>query len=205
MSDEKSGQNGYATLWARVAKELEKNDMSANKVAVLETGKIFEKALHDKDLPGKSADGKIKDYAYLFSDPDKLEYARAMTKKLIEKIGFDISTEDTREIIKGYREAVMDLEKIDFRIWTVKEKISLFLKRNFYSFPGKVKQAAAMLLLLSALTFIITETETGRSVSAGLVSINNQFFYRVIPAIALAFATGLLALGILYAYQKKKK
>jgi hypothetical protein len=205
MSDEKSGQNDYDQLWTTVTKELAKNDMSANKVAVLETEKIFQKALSDRNLPGKDTDDRIKNYAYLFSNPDKLRYARAMYKKLITKTDFDINAEDAREIINGYHEAIIDLEKVDFRSWAIKDKVSLFLKRNFYSFPEKIKQAAFVLLLLSALTFIITETETGRSVSAGLVSANNYFFYRVIPAIAMAFATGILALGILYAYQKKKK
>lgn len=205
MSDEKPEQNGYAPLWAGVARELEKNDMSANKVAVLETEKIFQKALGDKDLPGRSIDDKIRNYAYLFSDSDKLRYARAMHKKLIGKIGFDISTEDTREIIKGYREALADLEKIDFQDWTVKEKIGLFLRRHFYSFPRKSKQLLALLLFISVLTFIITETETGRSLSNQLVEANNFFFYRVIPALALIFLVGLISLGILYAYQKKKR
>lgn len=205
MSDEKSGQNGYAPLWANVAKELEKNDMSANKVAVLETGKIFDKALEETDLPGRSIDEKIKDYAHLFSNPEKLKYARAMRKKLISKIGFDISTEDTREIIKGYREAAADLEKAGSRDWTAKEKASLFLKRHFYGFPEKSKEALAVLLCASVLVFIVTETETGRSVSSNLVDMNNYFFYRVIPAIILILAAGLIALGALYAYQKRKK
>ncbi len=205
MSDEKPEQNGYAPLWAGVARELEKNDMSANKVAVLETEKIFQKALEDKDLPGRSIDDKIRNYAYLFSDSDKLRYARAMHKKLISKIGFDISAEDAREIIKGYREALADLEKIDFQDWTVKEKIGLFLRRHFYSFPRKSKQLLALLLFISVLTFIITETETGRSLSNQLVEANNFFFYRVIPALALIFLVGLISLGILYAYQKKKR
>lgn len=205
MSDEKSGQNGYAPLWAGVARELEKNDMSANKVAVLETEKIFRKALADRNLPGKSIESKIKDYAYLFSDPDKLRYARAMHRKLLEKIGFDISADDTREIIKGYREAVADLEKINFKGWPVREKIDLFLRRHFYSFPRKSKELFGTLLLASVLTFIITETETGRSLSERLVKANNYFFYRMIPALVLALATGLIALGILYAYQKRKR
>ena len=205
MSEEKPKNESYALLWENVTKELEKGEMSASKVAVLETEKIFQKALEDKNLPGKSIEDKIKNYAHLFSNPDKLKYARAMHKKIISKIGFDISAEDTRDIIKGYREGIADLEKINFKDFSIKEKISLFLKRNFYGLPEKGKQLAAVLLALSVLTFVLTETETGRSLSQNLTDINNYFFYKIIPAIVALIVAGFVILGALYAYQNKKK
>ncbi|MDD3006768.1 MAG: hypothetical protein PHX30_04275 [Candidatus Pacebacteria bacterium] len=205
MSEEKTGQSNYSSLWTTVTKELEKGDMSANKVAVLESKKIFQKALDDKNLPGKNTDDKIKNYANLFSNSDKLKYARAMCKKIVTNIGFDISTEDTREIIKGYREGIVDLEKTDFKSWSIKDKISLFLKRNFYSFPKKSKQLIAILLTFSVLTFVLSETETGRELSRNLVEINNYFFYKIIPMIGIIVVSGLIILGALYVYQNKKK
>ena len=205
MSEEKSQSKSYASLWEVVTRELEKGDMSANKVAVLETEKIFRRALEDKNLPGKNIEDKIKNYTHLFSNPDKLKYARAMREKIISKIGFDIGAEDTRDIIKGYREGIVDLEKIDFKNWTLKEKVSLFLKRNFYGLPEKGKQLIAILLALSILTFVLSETETGRALSQNLVDINNYLFYKIIPALSIVILAGLIILVALYAYQNKKK
>ena len=205
MSKETSQGKSYVSLWEIVTRELEKGDMSANKVAVLETEKIFREAMEDKNLPGKNIEDKIKNYAHLFSNPDKLKYARAMHKKIISKIGFDIGAEDTSEIIKGYREGIVDLEKIDFKTWILKEKINLFLKRNFYGFPKKSKQLIVILLTLSILTFVLSETETGRALSQSLVNINNYLFYKIIPALGILIVAGLIILGVLYAYQNKKK
>lgn len=205
MPEEKSPDNGYASLWEVVKRELEKGDMSANKVAVLETEKIFQKALEDRDLPGKNTEDKIKNYAKLFSNPDKLRYARAMHKKIVSKIGFDISSEDTRDIIKGYREGIVDLEKVDFKNFPVKEKVDLFLKRNFYSFPQKSKRFATILLILSILTFVLTETASGRFLSQSLVDANNYLYYNIIPAIVYFIIFSILILSVLYAYQNKKK
>lgn len=205
MAEEKSENKSYVALWANVTEELEKGEMSANKVAVLETEKIFQKALEDKNLPGKSTEDKIKNYSHLFSNPDKLKYARAMHKNLVSKIGFDISDEDTRDIIKGYRAGIVDLEKVDFKNFSIKDRLGLFLKRNFYGFPEKSKQLVAILFALAVLTFTLTETATGRALSQNLVDVNNYFFYRVIPAIVALVLAGLFILVALYAYQNKKK
>lgn len=205
MPEEKSQNSGYAPLWEAVKRELEKGDMSANKVAVIETEKIFQKALDDKNFPGKSTNDKIRNYAKLFSNPDKLRYARAMHKKIVSKIGFDISSEDTRDIIKGYREGIVDLEKVDFKDFSIKEKVSLFLKRNFYSFPEKSKRLVAILLILSIVTFILTETTSGRFFFQSLVSVNNYLYYNIIPAIVYLMIFSILILSVLYAYQNKKK
>ena len=139
MSEEKASNKSYAPLWEIVEKELKKGDMSANKVAVIETEKIFKKVLREKNLPGKDLESQIRNHKNLFSNPDKLKYSRAMHKKITTEPGFDISEEDTKEIIRGYHEAISDLEKINFNDFPIKEKISLFLGRYFYSFPQKTK------------------------------------------------------------------
>ncbi|MFA7171615.1 MAG: hypothetical protein WC180_06510 [Candidatus Paceibacterota bacterium] len=205
MTEEKPIQSHYALLWAKVKNELSKREMSANKVAVLEMEKIFKKALADKNLPGKNIEDQIKNYAGLFQDSDKLKYARAMHRKLINKSGFDISEEDTKEIVKGYREAILDLEKLDFSTFSLKEKTGLFLKRNFYSFPQKTKKILLTIMALSILTFILSETESGRSISASLINANNYFFYKIIPALLILAALIVIVIGALYAYQNKDK
>jgi hypothetical protein len=205
MAEEKIKSSEYARLWENVRNELLKREMSANKVAVLEMEKIFKKIMEDKNLPGKNLEEQIENYAKLFSNHDKLKYSRAMYKKIVTKPGFDISEDDTKEIIGGYRDAILDLEKIDFKKFPLKEKIGLFLKRNFYNFPKKAKMIIVGILVLSVLTFILTETESGRLISAYLVGINNYFFYKIIPTILIMILICVIAIAAFYAYQNKKK
>lgn len=205
MDEVKTNASSYAPHWERVKGELLKPDMSAHKIAVLEAEKIFRQALSDQDLPGKDIEDQLKNYAQLFRNPDKLKYSRAMYKKLTNKLGFDISEADTRDIVQGYREAVSDLVSIDSRSWSLSEKVSLFLKRNFYNFPGKTKRVVATLLVLSLLTFILTETESGRALFSSWVALNNYVFYKIIPALLILFALSVILIGALYAWQNRNK
>ncbi len=204
MPEEKPQNNEYISLWENIEKELAKEDKSASKIAVLEAEKIFQKILRDKNLPGKDTQDKIKNYSHLFSNPDKLKYSRAMHDKIISQIGFDISNKDTQEIIAGYREAIDDLEKINFKTLALKEQIDLFLKRNFYDFPRIGKELVAGIAILSLATFIITETESGETVALYWINANNFLFYKIIPAILALIALGILTL-ILFSYYQKKK
>lgn len=205
MPEEKSHESRYAPLWEEVMREMKEGDVPAYKLTIIEAEKIFQKALSDKDLPGKDTEDKIRNYARLFSNPDKLRYARTMQKKLITKIGLDLDRDDAEEIVEAYRQAIEDLEKIDFGALPMKGKIGLFLKRNFYSIPGLGKKIAAALILLSVATFLLTETDKGRIVGGRIVESNNYIYYHIIPAILAAIAIIFLAIIALYIYQEKKK
>jgi len=205
MRENQKQKSAYAPLWEIVEKELEKNDISANKVAVMETEKIFKKVLEEKNIPGKDTEDRIKNYKELFQNPDKLKYARAMYKKIVSESGFDISADDTREIIKGYHEAIENLEETDFNDFSIKEKLNLFLGRYFYSFPQKSKKIIAAIIALCLLTFVLTETESGRGVFLHWININNYIFYKIIPTILLLIATAILIVTALFFYKNRKK
>jgi hypothetical protein len=205
MSEEKSKSGAYSDSWEYVKKELSKGEMSANKVAILEAEKIFQETVDKKGLPGDSLEDKIKNYSDLFSDFEKLTYSRAMYKKLIEKLQFDISRGDTEDIIRGYKEAVKDLEKADFGKLPAAERAGMLVKRKFYGFPQKIKLLVLAIIALSMLTFILTETETGRMLSSSVVAANNYLFYKIIPTIFLLALLAAVAVIILYSYRKKDK
>ncbi|MDD3190290.1 MAG: hypothetical protein PHI66_01200 [Candidatus Pacebacteria bacterium] len=205
MQEDQKQKSAYAPLWEIVEKELEKNDISANKVAVMETEKIFKKVLEEKNIPGKDTEDRIKNYKELFQNPDKLKYARAMYKKIVSESGFDISADDTREIIKGYHEAIENLEEVDFNDFSIKEKLNLFLGRYFYSFPQKSKKIIAAILALCLITFVLTETETGQNAALRWVTINNYLFYKIIPTVLMLIAAVLLVVAALFFYKNRKK
>lgn len=205
MSEEKSKPGTYSDSWEYVKKELSKGEMSANKIAVLEAEKIFQEAVEEKSLPGNDLEDKIGNYSQLFSDFEKLTYSRSMYRKLIDKPQFDISKGDTEDIIRGYKEAVKDLEKADFGKLPAAERAGMFVERKFYGWAQKIKALALAVIALSILTFILTETETGRTFSSSLVTINNYFFYKIIPTVLLLALAAAVAVIILYSYRKKDK
>lgn len=205
MTEEKNATSQDSPLWEIVEKELAKQEMSANKIAVIETEKIFQKVLDEKNLPGNDIDEITKNYKKLFRNPDKIRYARAMYDRIINELNFDISEDDTKEIIKGYYKAITDLETADFKNFTAKEKVGLFLQRNFYGMTGKIRKILLALACISFSVFILTETESGRNIANHLLGINNYIYFKIIPGIFIIIAVLIIIIGGLYAWQNKNK
>lgn len=205
MMEEKNIAEQNSKLWDIVEKELEKQQASAHKIAVIETEKIFQKTLSEKNLPGKDTEEIIKNWERFFKNPDKIKYARAMYKRIITEFNFDISEDDTREIIKGYYKAIADLNNIDFESLSAKEKTKLFLERHFYGTQGRFKKLARGIIILSITVFILTETKSGQNIGNFFLGINNYIYYKIIPTILIILALGLVILGALYAWQKRNK
>lgn len=205
MMEEKNIAEQNSKLWDIVEKELEKQQASAHKIAVIETEKIFQKTLSEKNLPGKDTEEIIKNWERFFKNPDKIKYARAMYKRIITEFNFDISEDDTREIIKGYYKAIADLNNIDFESLSAKEKTKLFLERHFYGTQGRFKKFIKRLITLSIAVFILTETKSGQNIGNFFLGINNYIYYKIIPTILIILALGLVILGALYAWQKRNK
>jgi hypothetical protein len=205
MTEEKNATSQDSPLWEIVEKELAKQEMSANKIAVIETEKIFQKVLDEKNLPGNDIDEIIKNYKKLFTNPDKIKYARAMYDRIVNEFSFDISEDDTKEIIKGYYKAISDLESADFKNFTAQEKIGLFLQRNFPEVPQKIRRGLIALAIISLSTFLLTETESGQSVAKQLLEINNYIYFKIIPGIFVIIAVLIIIIGGLYAWQNKNK
>jgi hypothetical protein len=205
MIEEKNLTKTSPQLWEVVEKELAKQEMSANKIAVIETEKIFQKALAEKDLPGGDIEEIIKNYKKLFTNPDKIKYARAMYDRIVNEFSFDISEDDTKEIIKGYYKAISDLENADFKNFTAKEKVGLFLQRNFPGIPQKIRKGLIALAIISLSVFLLTETESGQSVAKQLLEINNYIYFKIIPGIFVIIAVLIIIIGGLYAWQNKDK
>lgn len=205
MIEEKNPTKTSPQLWEIVEKELAKQEMSANKIAVIETEKIFQKVLAEKNLPGEDIEEIIKNYKKLFTNPDKIKYARAMYDRIVNEFSFDISEDDTKEIIKGYYKAISDLENADFKDFTTQEKIGLFLQRNFPEVPQKIRKGLIALAIISLSTFLLTETESGQSVAKQLLEINNYIYFKIIPGIFVIIAVLIIIIGGLYAWQNKNK
>jgi len=202
--DKKAPLQKYEEQWQLIEKLLNEGTMSGYKIAVIETEKILQAVLDDKNFPGKNISAQIENARTVLENFDKLNYSRAMYNKIIKELAFDISSEDTKEIIAGYYKAISDIIKIDSRDIAAKEKVNLLLQRYFYNFPSKIKNGFILLLLFILAIFISTETATGRSIAIIISDFSQFVFYKLVPMILAIAVLGGIIVGGLYYWKRKK-
>ena len=199
-----SPQKKYQEYWSAVEKLLNEGISSGYKIAVIETEKILRMALNDKKFPGRNITEQIKNAEVVLKNPDKLSYSRAMYNKIINEPDFDISSEDIKEIESGYYMAVSDITKMKSKDIDFKEKINLFLQRYFYGFPNKAKKILILTFLFFLAIFLSTETATGRWIFEVLSDFSKFIFLKVIPGILIIIVIGVIIVGGLYYWKRKK-
>jgi hypothetical protein len=195
----------YQEYWKTVDKALNEGTMSGYKIAIIETEKILSMALDDEKFPGKDISEQIKNAEIVFRNKEKLDYSRAMYNKIVKEPGFDISSEDTKEIVTGYYQAISDIVRMGPENIGLKEKVSLLLQRYFYQFSQKTRKIAILLFLFFLSVFIITETPTGHSISELVINLTRFLFYKVLPVILTIAAIGIAVIGLLYYWQSRKR
>lgn len=202
--DKKSPLQEYEKEWQLIENLLNEGTVSGYKIAVIETEKILQAVLDEKNFPGKNISAQIENARIVLENFDKLNYSRAMFNKIIKESDFDISAEDTKEIIAGYYKAISDIIKMDSKEIEIKEKVNLFLQKHFYNFPVKIRNIFILVFLFLLAIFISTETATGQSI-AGIISDLAQFvFYKLIPMILGIVVVGGIVVGGLYYWKRKK-
>ncbi len=202
--DKKSPLQEYEKQWQLVEKLLNEGTISGYKIAVIETEKILQAVLDDKNFPGKDISAQIENARMILENFDKLNYSRAMFNKIIKESDFDISSEDTKEIIAGYYKAISDIIKMDSKDIELKEKVNLLLQRYFYNFPVRIRNGFILVFLFLSAVFLSTETATGKSI-AEMVSEFSQFiFYKFVPMILAVVVMGSIIVGGLYYWKRKK-
>ncbi len=202
--DKKSPLQEYEKQWQLVEKLLNEGTISGYKIAVIETEKILQAVLDDKKFPGKDISAQIENARMILENFDKLNYSRAMFNKIIKESDFDISSEDTKEIIAGYYKAISDIIKMDSKDIELKEKVNLLLQRYFYNFPVRIRNGFILVFLFLSAVFLSTETATGKSI-AEMVSEFSQFiFYKFVPMILAVVVIGSIIVGGLYYWKRKK-
>ena len=202
--DKKPPLQEYEKEWQLIEKLLNEGTISGYKIAVVETEKILQEVLNDKNFPGKDISAQIENARIVLENLDKLNYSRAMYNKIIKESDFDISSEDTKEIIAGYYKAISDIIKMDSKDIEFKEKVNLLLQRHFYNFPVKIRNGFILVFLFLLAIFISTETATGQSIAAIISNFSQFVFYKLIPLIIALIVFGSVIVGGLYYWKRRK-
>jgi len=203
--DKIKGAKKYDKYWNIVENTLNEGTKNGYKIAVIETEKILRISLREKNIPGESPDDKINSLGKVLANPDKLKYSRAMYKKLIDESGFDISLEDTKEIIAGYYKAISDISEMNYYSVSTKDKIYLFAEKYSKKLPIVIKNVLIALLIFFAALFISSETKFGQNFSSILIEISRLIFYKLIPTVIAISVFIFILLAIFSATRKRNK
>lgn len=199
MAENKLGLN-----WSAAEKALAEGTFSGYKIGILETEKIFEGLLKNKQIPGNSSERKIKYIQRFLSLPDKLDYSRHVYERILHEPHFEISREETKHIISGYWQAMLDIEEAvaSLSVW---EKISLRAKYILAVTIKNTRNVVLAILCLSATIWFLAETAIGKKIAAGIAAANHFFIFKFLFWTIIILAILLVLGGILYFLTRRKK
>jgi len=110
--------------WSPVEKALSEGTFSGYKIAIIETHKLFANLLE------KAAIDDERLLPLVVRLPKAIEYTKNMYRKLIEESGFEISREDTKEIIGNYWQIMEALDQMTPLTYKDKLKLKYQLFKN---------------------------------------------------------------------------
>jgi hypothetical protein len=200
MTENKLGLN-----WSAVEKALAEGTYSGYKIGILETEKILDEMLSSKQVPGKSADQKIKYVQKFLSLPDKLEYGRNIHKRIIHEPHFEISREETKHIILGYWQAMLDLEEAiaSLSAW---EKATMRLKYYSGLALKRIKIIGGAILGMAAFIWFLAETSAGKSAANFIAKTNHFFIFTILFwGVIILFALAIAGLIFFLVTRTKKR
>ncbi|OGZ34263.1 MAG: hypothetical protein A2Y98_00135 [Candidatus Portnoybacteria bacterium RBG_19FT_COMBO_36_7] len=191
--------------WSAVEKALAEGTFSGYKIGILETEKVFANFLEEKRIPGRGVDAKIKYVANFFSRAEQLKYGREMYKKIINQPHFEISHEETKQVVSAYWQAMLDLEEALATLsrW---QKFNLRFKYFLARVIKKIKLIALGLMSLMALVLFFYETQIGAKVASWLGRGVHYLVFTIGPWIlGAALAVFLLWLGFKVLGKKRRE
>lgn len=197
-------ENKLDLNWSAVEKALAEGTFSGYKIGILETEKLFDELLKSKQIPGNSSERKIKYIQRFLSLPDKLDYSRHIYQRIINEPHFEISREETKQIVSGYWQAMLDIEETvtSLSAW---EKFSLRAKYLAAIFLKNTRNLALIILAISAAIWLLAETYIGKKIAAGVIVANHFFIFEFLFWTIIILAALLVLGGFFYFLTKKKR
>lgn len=201
MSDQK--QTSQNINWNNVESALNEGTVSGYKMAIIETEKIFSIMLEEKGFLGKDPAKQLRKARHVFKNPEKIERAGAMYKKIIRQPGFGISSEDTKEIIGSLHEGILELEKLNGHkkgiagaFLKIERKINLFYQET-------IKKWFFIFAIFCFAVLFLSKTKPGNWITSQTISFVSFITFKIaVPAGLAVLAVYALIMGIKYFRQK---
>ncbi len=197
--------NKYNLDWSGVEKALEEGTPSGYKIAVLETDKILVHVLKEKNYSGKNTEENLRIARDIFTAPEKLEYARTMRRKIIEEAGFEISAEDTKEIIASYYQAIVDLMETETKKISFGQKVVSKIKKCISVPSNIIKKAVIGTFLFFLTVLILADTQQGHTLTNFLVDAAHFIFYKLLVVVAIAAGIIIIIIGTISYFEGRRE
>ncbi|OGZ40353.1 MAG: hypothetical protein A3B04_01895 [Candidatus Portnoybacteria bacterium RIFCSPLOWO2_02_FULL_39_11] len=197
-------ENKLGLNWSAAERALAEGTFSGYKIGILETEKLFEELLKTKQIPGDSTNRKIKYIQRFLSLPDKLDYSRHVYERIINEPHFEISRDETKHIISGYWQAMLDIEEAvsSLGVW---EKISLRAKYILAIAIKNTRNVVIAILATSAVIWFLAETNIGKTITNGIIIANHFFIFKFLLWTVIVLVVLFIIGGILYFVTKRKR
>lgn len=199
MAENKLGLN-----WSAAEKALAEGTFSGYKIGILETEKLFSEMLRNKQIPGQEIENKIKYIHRFLSLPDKLDYSRNVCERIIHEPHFEVSREETKQIISGYWQAMLDIEEAVDSL-SFLEKLNLRLRYIGGVALKNTRNFGLGLLILSALIWFLAETSLGKKTAQIIAHLNHFFIFEFLFWTAIIIISLFAVGGFLYFLTRSKK
>lgn len=199
MAENKLGLN-----WSAVEKALAEGTYSGYKVGILETEKLLEEMLKNKQIPGNTTERKIKYIERFLSLPDKLDYSRHTYERVVNEPHFEISREETKQIISGYWQAMLDIEEAvaALSLW---EKLALRSRYLTAIFLRNTSRIILGILAASGVIWLLAETAWGKKIAGWIIIANHFFIFKFLFWTIIILVALLLLGGIMYFLTRRKR
>jgi len=197
-------ENKLGLNWSAAEKALAEGTFSGYKIGILETEKLLEELLKTKQIPGGSAERKIKYIQRFLSLPDKLDYSRHVYQRIINEPHFEIARDETKHIISGYWQAMLDIEEAVTSL-SMREKISLRAKYILAVVIKNTRNVVLGVLAASAVIWFLAETNIGKKITGGIIIANHFFIFKFLFWTIIILITLFIIGGILYFVTKRKR
>lgn len=202
MENKKNNQNTNPN-WIHVESALNEGTSSGYKIAVIETEKIFSQTLAEKGFPGKNILKQFVKAKHLFENTEKIERANAMFKKIITHPGFNISAEDTKDIIKNLYDAIAELEKLNRKSKGLAGFARKIGRKFSTLYQGTIKKWLFYFAFFCFAVLFMAKTSIGINLANKIIGFVEFITFKIIVPIGLILlAIYILIAGVRYFRQK---
>lgn len=192
--------------WRPIEKALEEQSQNGYKIAVIETHKVFQILLEEKKFPGKTFEERFKKAKKIFSSPEKTEYAINMYKKILNEQHFEISSEDVKEIIATYYQAMIDIkEEAPRKSLGILTKIRLLAPVKKRNTKKVIIWVVVIIFAFFFIVFLLDRTHIGNTAARIIADIATFVYTKLIIAIGILGAFAALLFASLHHIKKRKR
>lgn len=191
--------------WSSVEKALEQGGAFGYKMAIIETDKIFNNVIEEKNIPGDTIDKKIQSIRSVFSNSEKLQYARVIHDKIVSESNFEVSEQETQHLISAYYQAIIDVTQMRNGTLHIFTRLKFKVINLFrYKIARWIRNLTVLFLLFFITVVVLHDTLVGQKITAAVVEFAQFMVYKFLVYAGIVIVGMLVLIGLIYWWEQKR-